>query len=185
MNPPSGNVLNFIGSQVLWLAAVGGAANAMPWLGPLAFLAFAVWQLTPRYRARGDWSLMWLALPVGFLVDSVMAGGGLLRYASPLPSADYAPVWILTLWMGFALTFNHSLAYVARRPWLAVVMGAVVGPFSYWVAARTWGAVEFTESLPKVLIWLGTLWGVAMGLMAWLAIRLGRIPLKQRTQTGP
>lgn len=62
---------------------------------------------------------MWLALPMGFVVDTVMAATGLLRYASPVPVEGIAPVWILSLWMGFALTLNHSLSYVMRHWWLS------------------------------------------------------------------
>jgi hypothetical protein len=171
------NGLNLFLSQALWLLAVGGAAHGHPWLGPLALLIFALVQLSPRFRAPGDALLMWLALPVGFVVDTVMASTGLLRYASPFPDEALAPVWIVSLWMGFALTFNHSLAYVMRRWWLAVGLGALVGPFSYWLASRTWAAVHFTDSLPVVLITLGALWAVAMGLFSYYTMRLSPPPI--------
>jgi len=160
------NVLNLIGSQLLWLAAVGGAANDMAWLGPSAFLLFAGWQLFPGRRAKGDVTLVLIALPLGLLVDSTMAATGLARYASPGPIAWLAPMWILTLWMGFALTFNHSLANLMRRSRWAVAFGAVAGPLSYWVAQRAWGAVEFASPQWVPLLVLGVLWGVAMGLLA-------------------
>lgn len=171
------NWLNFLGSQLLWMAAVGGAANGYWWLGPAAFAGFAAFQLSPKFRARGDFVLMLVALPIGFAVDTAMAASGLLRYASPVPSPDYAPVWILALWMGFALTFHHSLAYVMRRARLAVLLGAMVGPFSYWIASHTWGAVHFTDSLPLVLVTLGALWGAAMGLFGYAVLRLAKSSL--------
>ncbi|HYM87241.1 MAG TPA: DUF2878 domain-containing protein [Pseudoxanthomonas sp.] len=171
------NWLNFIGSQLLWMAAVGGAAHGHAWMGPLAFVLFAALQLSPRFRAHRDASLMLLALPVGMAVDTIMAASGLLRYAAPLPHPQVAPIWILALWMGFALTFNHSLAYVIRRPLLAIAFGALGGPFSYWIASRTWGAVHFTDSLPSVLLPLGALWGAAMGLFSYATLRLTRTPL--------
>lgn len=40
------NGLNLLLSQALWLAAVGGAAYGLPWLGPLALLVFALVQLS-------------------------------------------------------------------------------------------------------------------------------------------
>lgn len=171
------NGLNLLLSQALWLLAVGGAAHGHAWLGPLALLIFALVQLSPRFRAPGDALLMWLALPVGFVVDTVMASTGLLRYASPFPDEAVAPVWILSLWMGFALTFNHSLAYVMRRWWLAVVLGVIAGPLSYWLASIAWAAVQFTDSLPVVLLTLGALWGVAMGLFSYFTMRLAPPPI--------
>ena len=72
-----------------------------------------------------------------------MASMGLLAYASPGPVHGLAPAWILALWMGFALTFNHSLHYVMRRTWLAIALGAIAGPLSYWIASRTWSTSKF------------------------------------------
>lgn len=166
------HLANFIASQVLWLASVGGAANGMPLLGPAVFLAFAGYQLSPGRRAHGDLALMLLALPLGLLVDSTMAAVGLASYASPGPLAWLAPVWILTLWMGFALTFNHSLAAVMRRPAWAAAFGAVGGPLSYWIAQRAWGAVEFNDPAWHALLALGALWGLAMWLLAVARSRL-------------
>jgi len=169
------NLVNFIASQLLWLASVAGASNGAPLLGPAVFLAFAAYQLSPRRRARGDAALMLLALPLGLLVDSAMAASGLVRYAAPVPVAWLSPVWILTLWMGFALTFNHSLARVMQRPAWAVAFGAVGGPLSYWVAQRAWGAVEFAEPLWPALLVLGALWGAAMWLLAIACQRLSSL----------
>ena len=166
------NALNFVGSQLLWLAAVGGAANGMAWLGPAFLLLFAAYQLSPPCRAHGDGALMGVALLVGLVVDSIMAASGLARYASPFPFEWMAPLWILSLWMGFALTFNHSMAYLVRRPWLAAAMGAFVGPFSYWVAARAWGAVEFAQPTWPALLVLGLLWALAMPLLAFASGQL-------------
>jgi len=170
------NLVNFIASQLLWLASVAGASNGVPLLGPAVFLVFAAYQLSPRRRARGDAALMLLALPLGLLVDSAMSASGLVRYAAPVPVAWLSPVWILTLWMGFALTFNHSLARVMWRPAWAVAFGAVGGPLSYWVAQRAWGAVEFAQPLWPALLALGALWGAAMWLLAVASRRLSAPP---------
>lgn len=167
--------INFVASQLLWLASVGGAAGGMAWFGPLVFALFAAWQLQPRRRTRGDVALMLTALPLGLLVDSSMAASGLASYASPGPVAWLAPPWILALWMGFALTFNHSAAYLMQRPWLAITFGAVGGPLSYWIAQRAWGAVTFPPSPWVALLVLGALWAAAMAVLS-LACRRHAAP---------
>ncbi len=158
--------INFVASQALWLVSVYGAANAKAWLGPAFFLLFAAWQLHPARRAGGDLKLILLALPLGLLVDSTMAATGLARYASPGLLGWLAPVWILTLWMGFALTFNHSAAYLLRRPYLAIAFGAIGGPLSYWIAQRAWGAIEFQQPVWQALLFLGLMWGTAMAVLS-------------------
>ena len=176
------NALNFVGSQLLWLAAVGGAGNGMPWLGPAFLLLFAAYQLSPPCRARGDVALMGIALLVGLVVDSIMAATGLARYASPFPFEWMAPLWILSLWVGFALTFNHSIAYLVSRPWVAAALGGFAGPFSYWVAARAWGAVEFAPPTWPALLVLGLLWALAMPLLAFASRQLAATGLPSITQ---
>lgn len=163
--------INFVASQLLWLLSVFGAANEMAWLGPAFFGLFAAWQLQPSRSARSDLRLMLLALPLGLLVDSTMAASGLARYASPGPVPWLAPLWILTLWTGFALSFNHSAAQLLRRPYLAIAFGVIGGPLSYWIAQRAWGAIEFAEPLWRALLVLGFLWGGAMALLSMACCR--------------
>ena len=158
--------INFVASQLLWLLSVFGAANGMAWLGPGFFVLFAAWQLQPSRSAGSDLRLMLIALPVGLLVDSTMAASGLAVYASPGPFTWLAPLWILTLWTGFALTFNHSAAYLLRRPTLAIAFGVIGGPLSYWIAQRAWGSIEFAEPIWPALLLLGLMWGSAMALLS-------------------
>ena len=40
--------------------------------------------------------------------------------------------------------------------------------------SHTWGAVQFTDSLPPVLLPLGSLWGAAMGLFSYSTLRLAK-----------
>ena len=173
--------INFIASQMLWLLSVFGAANAMAWLGPAFFLLFAAWQLHPARRASGDLKLVLIALPLGLLVDSTMAATGLASYASPGPLGWLAPPWILTLWMGFALTFNHSAATLLRGPSLAIAFGAIGGPLSYWVAQRAWGAIEFAAPSWPALLLLGLLWSGAMALLSLACRRYAAPAIVLRT----
>lgn len=52
----------------------------------------------------------------------------------------------------------------------------LAGPFSYWIGAETWGAVEF--SVPKVLVLtvLACVWAVITPALSILAERLGQVP---------
>ncbi|MEO7935964.1 MAG: DUF2878 family protein, partial [Dokdonella sp.] len=98
------NWINFIAFQIVWFAAVGGAAKAIWWAGPVALVIFVLYHFRSGVAARGDFKLMWLALALGFVTDTLMAASGLSTYSSPVPAAPFAPFWILSLWVGFALT---------------------------------------------------------------------------------
>lgn len=164
---------NYLGLQVLWLVAVSSAAHARIWPTLLVLAAFALYQLWPSRRAPGDVQLMIAGLSLGLLLDTTLAAGNWVRYAAPWPGSLLAPPWILALWLGFALTLNHSLAAVMQRPWLAVLLGAIFGPFSYWLAQRGWRAVEFQSPSLHAVLAVGIGWGAACGVLSLYARRLG------------
>lgn len=166
-------IANLVAFQVVWFAAVIGAANGMPWAGPVAALLFAAAHFAWMPGHAGDFRLLLLSLPLGLAADSLFAATGLLRFESPWPSESLAPAWILSMWAGFALTLNHSMAFLRGRWWLAAVFGLFGGPLAYWGAAQGFGAVEFGPSPMLALAALAVVWGIALPLMYALQPRIG------------
>lgn len=166
--------INFIAFQLVWFAAVGGASRGWAWAGPLAFIVFAALHAAWAPRMRGELRLVAAAVAVGFAVDTLMAASGLAHYAAPVPSPQLAPLWIVSLWAAFALTLHHSLAWMSRRPLLAAMLGAVLGPVSYLGAARLFDAVTFAEPRWMALVVLGAGWFVALFALCHLAQRWRR-----------
>lgn len=154
--------LNLLGYQAVWFAAVAGAGRGLPWVGPVAALAFTAVTLALGGQRAADLRSLALALPIGFLLDSAFAASGWLQYAQAWPWAGAAPVWIWALWVGFALTFNHSLRYLGTRPGLAALLGLLGGPLSYWMAASSFDAVEFGVAPGRVMIALGLAWAATL-----------------------
>ncbi len=154
------NLANLLGFQLIWILSVWGAANSRWWLGPLGVAVFCALHFALRANHRDDLKLIVAAVVVGALVDSAFAWSGVLIYASPVPSVYLAPLWILSMWVGFALTLNHSMAWMKGRLPLQIAFGAIGGPLAYWIAGRAWGAVVFGESLPVVIALLAIAWGV-------------------------
>lgn len=155
-------VANVLGFQAVWFASVIGAANGLPWAGPLAAMVYAAVHFAWTPDRRGDLRMLAIALAMGIVADSLLAATGVLAFASPWPWTFAAPVWILAMWAGFALTLNHSMAFFRGRLWTAAAFGALGGPLAYWGAARGFDAVEFSLGLPIALGALAVLWGVAM-----------------------
>ncbi|HRG15199.1 MAG TPA: DUF2878 domain-containing protein [Pseudomonadota bacterium] len=158
--------------QAVWFATVAGAGAGLWWCGLPVLVVFAIWQLRDSRWPRADVALLALGVLLGFAIDSLLIAGGWLRYATPLPSGQFAPVWILVLWAGFALTVNHSLAFLKSRPALALLFGALGGPLAYLGAARLFEAVAFTAPQAQTLIALAVAWAIAMPLLAAVAVRL-------------
>ena len=170
------NWINFIAFQIVWFAAVGGAAKAIWWAGPVALVIFVLYHFRSGVAVRGDFKLMWLALVLGFVTDTLMAASGLSTYSSPVPVAPFAPLWILSLWVGFALTLNHSLHYLNSRPLIVAPLAAVLGPISYYSAGRVWGAVSIAQPVWIALVVLGLCWLVSMLVLSLASRRFSQRP---------
>ena len=59
----------------------------------------------------------------------------------------------------------HELAFL-------FVVGGIAGPFSYWIGATTWRAVDFVAPTSLVLCALAITWAVATPGLVWMAERI-------------
>ena len=155
-------IANVVGFQAVWFASVIGAANGLPWAGPLAVAVYSALHLSLTPDRASDLRMLGIALAMGAVADSALAATGVLQFASPWPWTFAAPVWILAMWAGFALTLNHSMAFLRGRWLTAFLFGAVGGPLAYWGASRGFDAVAFGQGLPVAMAALAVTWGIAM-----------------------
>lgn len=165
--------LNFVGYEIVWFVAVIGAARGLTWPGVLAVALFALWQCAVSSRRLTELKLMALAVGCGLVFDGFLAASGMVRYAVPYPSLPPggAPLWILALWVAFALTLTQCLRYLQKNLWVAALFGGVGGPLVFWCAGRAWGVVHFPAPSGHELTALAVGWGLAMPLLAGMARR--------------
>ena len=168
---------DWVGYQLVWWISIAGAAHGMAWAGPAALLPFALLHLAGADDPRAELRLMSVALASGIALDGLLAATGWVIYATPAPAIPVggAPVWILALWVAFALTFSRGLVFLHHRPWAAAALGAVGGPLAYLLAGRAWGAVRFPDPAWPALLCLAGGWSIAMPLLARLARRGGPV----------
>lgn len=173
--------VNFIAYQLVWFAAVVAAGHGSPWPGVAGALVFAAAHLAWSPCRRADAQLLAVALACGLAIDGGLAATGWGHYAASAPALPPggAPLWILALWASFALTLNHSLAYLRAHRAIATALGAAAGPLVYWSAGQAWGALDFAPPAWRGLLWLALGWALAMALLTSLAARTAGVPARQ------
>lgn len=156
--------LLFLLFQAAWFAAVLGAARGEPLWGPAAALALAVAHLAllpGGLGARGrELGFLAAAGLLGGLLDGLVARTGAVTFASPGPTPLLAPLWVMSLWVGFATTLAPGvgmLAGFAGRPVAQALLGAIGGPVAYAGGARLGAAVIDPDpvrfALPLAIAW--------------------------------
>jgi hypothetical protein len=165
--------VNLIAFQCCWLASVLGAAAGMPWLGPM----FAAIWLPMHIRATGafmavETKLILAAGALGYVLDSIVVLSGAMSFPPQAQLGAPTTLWMVTLWLGFAATLRHVLGWIRGRYLLAVLLGAIAGPFAYWSGSKL-SAVLLTDTVPSLAM-VGVEWAVAMPLLLMLVGRLER-----------
>lgn len=144
-----------VGFYGFWLLAVMGQ-NSLAWL--LGVLILAHFMFTPS-RAD-DVKVLSLCL-LGIAVDGVLTLGGVFAF-------NQWPIWLALLWVGFVLTLDHSLRWLAARPvWQQALLGAISGPSSYLSGWRL-GAVELPFGPWLTLVILVPVWALLLVILVRL-----------------
>ena len=63
---------------------------------------------------------------------------------------------MVSLWIAFATTLNHSLRWLVNRPVAAALCGAIGGPLAYLAGAKL-GALTIGAPLPAIAL-IAVLW---------------------------
>ena len=162
-------LLNLIVFQIGWFACVLGGAHGWPWLGVVVTVVVVALHLYRAARPRMETALILSSGVLGFLADSLLTGMGLLRFPSGQWHPQFAPYWMVAMWMLFATTLNVSLRWLKSRLGLAALLGAVAGPLAYYGGAKL-GGVSFDKPLAGSIAVAGV-WTLAMPLLLVMASR--------------
>lgn len=171
--PRAATIANVLGYQCAWWSCVASAAADRPALGMAASAAFALATLALGGRWREDLRTLAIALPLGFGMDSAFAASGWLVYAAG-PWSPLAPGWIAAIWVAFAMTLNHSLAFLRSHLPIAAVLGLLGAPLAYSTAARGFGVLAFADPAPQVLVALALAWALLLPLVLVVDARAPR-----------
>ena len=157
---------NAVGFQLAWVASVWGGAIGLIWPAGLILACFVIYTLLDQQSRRADLRMLLIVVPLGYGLDSFLVATNVYEFAHQSSDAVLAPVWIAFLWVGFALTLNHSLSFLRTHNALPAFFGLAGAPLAYWVAGNAFNAVTFNYPLAQTLVLIGLLWALALPI--WL-----------------
>ncbi len=166
-------LINAVAFKIGWVSSVVGAAQQMPWLGPVAVIVAIAIHLSRADRPTTELTLIVVCATLGALFDSTLVALGWVDYPSGVFNAMLAPYWIITMWMLFATTLNVSLRWLKNRKMLAAAIGFVSGPGSY-IAGNKIGAIAFIDQ-NAALTALAVGWAVLLPLLMYVSDELDGI----------
>lgn len=159
-------LFNALWFDLAWFSLVVGRESLIPLsLFLLAFHLFLVSDKIPEYC-----SLVFLG-GIGIGVDCLLSITGILVFTD----GWLIPWWLACLWIAFSATLSRSLKYFSDKPFLAIILGAIAGPVSYWAGFKL-GAVSFGYSTVITLLLLSVIWSVLLPTLLGLAMRCPNSP---------
>lgn len=160
-------IANFLSFQAIWFVAVlAGSSPALALCLPIIFLHFLLMDkaLNKRFLWKNELALIGACLVVGLVVESI-------KLALPIWDKNLVgslpPLWLMTIWAGFAISLHGSFEFLKNRFSIAAFLGAIFAPLSYFAGARLSDSYELVEPSFGLLL-IGTLWVVVMPLLVWL-----------------
>ncbi|WP_045855666.1 DUF2878 domain-containing protein [Teredinibacter purpureus] len=157
-------LLNAVLFQVAWfLLAMGNNIIAIA-----VTVCFFIVHGFVYIRHKFEWQFIAAIALTGWLIDSVATSIGIIHFSGAWAFANFgpvtvalAPIWLLCIWLCFASTLLYSLAWLYSRPLLAIVVGFVVVPFSYYFGALLSGSV-FSLPVIGLLVIEGLMWSIML-----------------------
>ena len=173
MNSKIKNIINIIGFNIGWWACVLGAANDLPYLGPVVMILFLI---VHYYLFVSDIREIYLVLiigTIGTITDSLLFLSGSFIYAGAYSNEILiAPMWITAMWMGFSATVNHSMSWLKDKWLIMVICGIVFGPAAFFTGEK-FGAIEFHLSALLSVLVIAIVYGILMPAIYFLNRHLG------------
>lgn len=147
-------IINFVIFQSVWMLCVIGQHQYIYLAIILVALHFLL-SPSPRIDAKVVAAVATLGITLDYLL--------MLVAVFEFPHHSF-PAWLCVVWLAFALTLNHSMAWLAQCSLVVqVILGAIGGASSY-IGGHFLGAVYFTYSLTLSAVILILVWAVAMPL---------------------
>lgn len=150
-----------------WIVCLQEVSKEHSYYGLLLVVCFLIYFLYYSACRKADSLLLVLILLMGPLSDIIYAHFGLLKYHSMHQLHSFIPpLWVFVLWGLFGANV-HLFSWLKHRWWLAVFLGAIGGPASYFSVLKLGGA-SLLKPLPFTMVAIAGVWAIFFPFLIWL-----------------
>lgn len=155
-------VVNAILFQLAWFSLVMDKIL----LGSLcvtAMMAHVIWQAKHTYRVL---IFLCCVVSLGVISDTGLSMLSVYEFQNTTLDFPFIPIWLVLLWIGFALTLNLALNWLVSQLKFSLILFSVFGPLSYWLGSQlNPQAISVSMNyLPLIVLQ----WGIMAWVIYWL-----------------
>ena len=163
-------IYDLIGFKICWIACAFSTKWGNPYLGPIITLVFILLHLVIVKFDLRDIKIISLSLLIGLAIDSLFFNLNLINYQGGiLVTFNLAPLWILSMWAGFAVTLLYTLQSIKDRYFISGLLGFIGGPLSYNAGVQI-GSVIIKGSVAYFT--LALTWGIIIPFLFYIINQL-------------
>ena len=164
-------IINFVLFQAGWFIGVLGASYNHTFLALTLSIVILLVHFALIKNRILELKLIIIAGLIGLLFDGALLNFDLIIYNDPGLLYLLTPIWIVMLWMFFAMTLNHSLAWLRQKIYISILFGALGGPLAY-IAGEKLGAITLLSTNSIIILSIG--WAFITPVLLIIANRLNR-----------
>ena len=154
---------------MVWFACILGAAINETHTAVAFSLLIILFHFYLAKDKKNEIKILLIASIIGFLFDGFLLKSELVLYTNHGWSYSITPLWIIVLWMGFAITLNSSLNWLKKKIKLSALFGAIGGPLAY-LAGEKLEAVTLMTPIALIAIVIG--WSLITPLLIYISRRI-------------
>lgn len=164
-------IINFVLFQAAWFVCVLGASYNHTYLAFTLSLIILLLHFAIIKNRMLELKLIIIAGLIGLLFDGALLNFDLIIYNDPGLPYPFTPIWIVMLWMIFAMTLNHSLAWLSQKIYISILFGAMGGPLAY-IAGEKLGAITLLSTNSIITLSIG--WALITPILLTIANKLNK-----------
>ena len=164
-------IINFVLFQAAWFVCVLGASYNRTYLALTLSLIILLLHFAIIKNRMLELKLIIIAGFIGLLFDGALLNLDLIIYNDAGLPYPFTPIWIVMLWMIFAITLNHSLAWLSQKIYISILFGAIGGPLAY-IAGEKLGAITLLSTNSIITLSIG--WAFITPILLIIANKLNK-----------